>query len=99
MFRPRIADTTFKLGYYDDAYLVDHVEDGVDEHEVVLLEGQVAGVLEGEHHRPDQCDLGGARKRETWVGGQQVQKQHDVMLICSKVTGEEKKKKLINYNY
>ena len=31
---------------------------------MVLLEGQVAGVLEGEHHRPDQGDLGRARKEK-----------------------------------
>jgi len=40
--------------------LVDDVEDGVEEHEVVLLERQVARLLEREEHRPHQGDLGGA---------------------------------------
>ena len=40
--------------------LVDDGEDGVEEHQVVLLQRQVVGVLQGEQHRPDQGDLGGA---------------------------------------
>lgn len=42
-------------------HLVDDDEDGVDEHQVVLLQGQVVGLLQGEQHRPYQGDLGGAK--------------------------------------
>ena len=47
---------------------------------MVLLEGQVAGVLEGEHHRPDQGDLGGARRRERQ--GSEVSGFRDSMKTC-----------------
>lgn len=42
--------------------LVDDGEDGVDEHQVVLLDRQVVGLLQSKHHRSDQGDLGGAEK-------------------------------------
>lgn len=45
--------------------LVDHGEDGVDEHQVARLQGQVAGLLQGKQHRADQGDLSGALKRKT----------------------------------
>lgn len=46
--------------YTTDTDLVDDGEDGVDEHQVVLLERQVVGLLQSKQHRPDQGDLGGA---------------------------------------
>lgn len=45
---------------HGDTDLVDDIEDGVEEHEVVLLEREVAGLLEREEHRPYEGDLGGA---------------------------------------
>lgn len=39
--------------------LIDDGKDGVDEHQVVLLERQVVGLLQSEQHRPYQGDLGG----------------------------------------
>lgn len=39
--------------------LVDDGEDGVDEHQVALLQRQVAGLLQGKQHRSDQGDLRG----------------------------------------
>lgn len=40
--------------------LVDDGEDGVDEHQVVLLDRQVVGLLQSKQHRADKGDLGGA---------------------------------------
>lgn len=40
--------------------LVDDGEDGVDQHQVLLLERQVVGMLQSEQHRSYQGDLGGA---------------------------------------
>lgn len=46
--------------------LVDDGKDGVDEHQVVLLERQVVGLLQGKQHRPYQGDLGGAGTNMQW---------------------------------
>lgn len=48
------------LGTAHRTDLVDDGKDGVDEHQVVLLERQVVGLLQSEQHRPYQGDLGGA---------------------------------------
>lgn len=40
--------------------LIDDGEDGVDEHQVVLLERQVVGLLQRKQHCAYQGDLGGA---------------------------------------
>lgn len=45
-----------------DTDLVDDSKDGVDQHQVVLLDGQIVGLLQGEQHRPDQGDLSGAEQ-------------------------------------
>lgn len=42
--------------------LVDDGEDGVDEHQVVLLDRQVVRLLQSKHHRSNKGDLGGAEK-------------------------------------
>ena len=42
--------------------LVDDGKDGVEEHQVVLLERQVVGLLQSEQHRPDQGDFGWAEQ-------------------------------------
>lgn len=42
--------------------LVDDGEDGVEEHQVMLLQRQVVGLLQSEQHRPDQGDLGWAKR-------------------------------------
>lgn len=47
--------------------LVDDDEDGVEEHQVVGLEGQVLVLLQGEQHRSYQGDLGGAANKQKRV--------------------------------
>lgn len=44
--------------------LVDNGKDGVDEHQVVLLDGQVVSLLQGEQHRSNQGDLCGAEQKK-----------------------------------
>lgn len=45
-----------------DTHLVDNDEKGVEEHQVVFLQGQVAGLLQSEEHRSQQGDLRGAKQ-------------------------------------
>ena len=45
---------------------------------------------------PIRVILVGLEKKKTWVRGQQVQKDLDIMLICSKVTGEAKNTNLLS---
>lgn len=53
-----IITGSFGCGLHAD--LVDDGEDGVDQHQVVRLDGQVVGLLQSKQHRSYQGDLGGA---------------------------------------
>lgn len=52
----------FKVAEAHQTDLVDDSKHGVDEHQVVLLERQVVGLLQGKQHRSYQGDLGGAEQ-------------------------------------
>lgn len=56
-----ILNIRYELHQMDQTDLVNDGKDSVDEHQVLLLERQVVGLLQGKQHRPYQSDLGGAK--------------------------------------